>query len=108
MGPQMAYNSQQFELQAPNPPQGFLRQVLTKGQNFGFSKANASIAISLAKETKPSSMKTFEKNHDKPIFWNEETLTCETLSAWSQVYFFIVAMIKGILLFSYHSFIYWN
>ena len=95
----MAYNSEQFEPQAPNPPQGFLRQVLTKGQSFGFSKANASIATSLAKETKPSSMKTFERNRDKPIFWNEKTLTCETLSAWSQLYFFVVAMAKGVLLF---------
>ncbi|MDC5809517.1 hypothetical protein OPW07_07270 [Vibrio europaeus] len=95
----MAYNSEQFESQAPNPPQGFLRQVLTKGQTFGFSKANNSVAISLAKETKPSSMKTFEKNRDKSIFWNEKTLTCETLSAWSQLYFFIVAMTKGVLLF---------
>ncbi|MGD8111001.1 hypothetical protein [Vibrio sp. TRT 17S01] len=95
----MAYNSEQFELQAPKPPQGFLRQVLTKGQNFGFSKANTSIATSLAKETKPSSMKAFEENNDKPMFWNEKTLTCEILSSWSQLYLFIAGMAKMGLLF---------
>ncbi|WP_245639090.1 hypothetical protein [Vibrio hepatarius] len=97
--PQMAYNSEQFELQAPKPPQGFLRQVLSKGQSFGFTKANTSIATSLAKETKPSSMKTLERNRDKTMYWNEKTLTCETLSNWSQFYLFIAGMAKTVMLF---------
>ena len=102
----MAYNSEQFEPQAPNPPQGFLRQVLTKGQSFGFSKANTSIATSLAKETKPSLMKTFEENPDKPMFWNEKTLACETLSNWSQFYLFIAGMAKMGLLFFFTSWVF--
>ncbi|NOI16579.1 hypothetical protein, partial [Vibrio hepatarius] len=97
--PQMAYNSEQFEPQARKAPQGFLRQVLTKGQDFGFSKANTSIATSFAKDTKPSSMEVLEENNDKPMFWNEETLTCETLSNWSQFYLFIAGSAKMGLLF---------
>ncbi|QIR07482.1 hypothetical protein [Salinivibrio costicola] len=47
----MAYNTEQLSLQPAKPPHGFLQQLLTKGKVFPFTKANDTIALSLARET---------------------------------------------------------
>ncbi|MGY2572287.1 hypothetical protein [Vibrio sp. C8] len=92
----MAYNSQQFTLQSPKEPQGFLRRLLTKGQVFPFTQANSTIALSLAKETKPSAMSNYNQDN---LFWDEKGLESEALSNWSQFYFFVVGMAKVALFF---------
>ncbi|MGY2572286.1 hypothetical protein [Vibrio sp. C8] len=93
----MAYNSQQLTLQQPKEPQGLLRRLLTKGQVFPFTKANNTIALSLAGEITPSYIR--EKKGDKSSYWNEERLNSEALSNWSQFYFFVVGMAKVALFF---------
>ncbi len=90
----MAYNSQQLTLQQPKDPQGFLRRLLTKGQVFPFTQANGTIALSLAKETKPSAMSNYNQDN---LFWDEKGLESEALSNWSQFYFFVVGMAKVVL-----------
>ncbi|MGY2572290.1 hypothetical protein [Vibrio sp. C8] len=87
----MAYNSQQLTLQQPKEPQGFLRRLLTKGQVFPFTQANSTIALSLAKETKPSAMSNYNQDN---LFWDEKGLESEALSNWSQFYFFVIGMAK--------------
>ncbi|OOE34864.1 hypothetical protein BZG05_06095 [Salinivibrio kushneri] len=47
----MIYNTEQLSLQPAKPPHGFLQQLLTKGKVFPFTKANDTIALSLARET---------------------------------------------------------
>ncbi len=91
----MAYNSQQLTLQQPKEPQGFLRRLLTKGQVFPFTQANSTIALSLARETKPSAMSNYNQDN---LFWDEKGLESEALSNWSQFYFFVVGMAKMVML----------
>lgn len=57
----MAYNSEQLTLQPPKEAQGFLRSVLTKGQIFPFTKANETIALSLAGEITPRISKRLKR-----------------------------------------------
>ncbi len=87
----MAYNSEQLTLQPPKEAQGFLRRVLTKGQVFPFTKANETISLALARETKPSAMQSYNQDN---LFWDEKDLNSEALSGWSQFYFIIVGMVK--------------
>ncbi|SNC57173.1 hypothetical protein [Vibrio cholerae] len=89
----MAYNSEQLTLQPPKEAQGFLRSVLTKGQIFPFTKANETIALSLAGEITPSHIKETEKE-DKLFYWDENSLESETFSNWTQLYLFIVGLAK--------------
>ncbi|MBL4276273.1 hypothetical protein, partial [Vibrio fluvialis] len=94
----MAYNSEQLTLQPPKEAQGFLRRVLTKGQVFPFTKANETIALSLAGEITPSYIKETEKE-DKLSYWDENSLESETFSNWTQLYLFIVGLAKVVLSF---------
>ncbi|QIR07481.1 hypothetical protein [Salinivibrio costicola] len=93
----MAYNTENITPQSSKPPHGFLQQLLTKGQVFPFTKANDTIALSLARETMPSSIKKTEGN-GKPSFWTEESLDSESLSGWSQLYFLMVGLAKILLI----------
>ncbi len=96
----MTYNTQQLILQPRQVPQGFLRKVLTGGQPFGFSKTNEAISLTLTREVKPSDMAAFEANKEKPLYWDEAALICETFSGWTQWYLLIVGLIKlGVLCF---------
>ncbi|EKO3511930.1 hypothetical protein [Vibrio fluvialis] len=95
----MAYNSEQLTLQPPKEAQGFLRRVLTKGQVFPFTKANETIALSLAGEITPSYHQELEKEEGKSSYWNEERLNSETFSNWTQLYLFIVGLAKAALFF---------
>ncbi|WBA16187.1 hypothetical protein [Salinivibrio proteolyticus] len=89
----MAYNTEQLSLQPTKPPHGFLQQLLTKGQVFPFTKANDTIALSLARETLPSKIKETEGS-EKPSFWTEDSLDSESLSGLSHLYFLIVGLAK--------------
>ncbi|OOF02432.1 hypothetical protein BZG81_14360, partial [Salinivibrio sp. MA607] len=79
----MVYNTEQLSLQPAKPPHGFLQQLLTKGKVFPFTKANDTIALSLAGEITPSYLKEIEGDN-KSLYWNEERLNSEALSGWSQ------------------------
>ena len=94
----MAYNSEQLTLQPAKEAKGFLRRVLTKGQVFPFTKANETIALSLAGEITPSYIKETEKE-DKLSYWDENSLESETFSNWTQLYLFIVGLAKAALFF---------
>ena len=89
----MAYHSEQLTLQPAKEAQGFLRRVLTKGQVFPFTKANETIALSLAGEITPSHIKETEKE-DKLSYWDENSLESETFSNWTQLYLLIVGLAK--------------
>ncbi|OOE74622.1 hypothetical protein [Salinivibrio sp. ML290] len=93
----MMYNTEQLSLQSAKPPHGFLQRLLTKGQVFPFTKANDTIALSLARETLPSKIKETEGS-EKPSFWTEESLDSESLSGWSQLYFLMVGLAKILLI----------
>ncbi|WP_235606040.1 hypothetical protein [Salinivibrio siamensis] len=73
-----------------------MQQLLTKGKVFPFTKANDTIALSLARETMPTQAKE-TKGNGKPSFWTEESLDSESLSGWSQLYFFMVGLAKILL-----------
>lgn len=92
----MAYNSEQIELQPPGSPRRFLGKLLTKGKLFAFTKANSTISTSLASKTKPSEMKKYDESK---IFWDEHSLKNESFSGFSQLYFFIAAFAKMVLMF---------
>ena len=94
----MTFNTEQLPLQPAKPPHGFLQQLLTKGKVFPFTKANDTIALSLARETMPTQVKETEGN-EKPSFWTEEILDSESLSGWSQLYFLVVGLAKVVLMF---------
>ncbi|OOE65614.1 hypothetical protein BZG20_12140 [Salinivibrio sp. IB868] len=93
----MTYNTEQLSLQPTKPPHGFLQQLLTKGQVFPFTKANDTIALSLAGEVTPSYLKDIEDDN-KSLYWNEERLNSEALSGWSQFYTFLLTMTKILLI----------
>ncbi|OOE44834.1 hypothetical protein [Salinivibrio kushneri] len=94
----MAYNTENFTPQSSKLPHGFLQQLLTKGKVFPFTKANDTIALSLAEEVTPSYIKEIESDN-KSLYWNEERLNSEALSGWSQFYTFLLTMSKVILMF---------
>ncbi|OOE32518.1 hypothetical protein BZG04_15115 [Salinivibrio kushneri] len=93
----MTYNTEQLQLQSAKPPHGFLQRLLTKGQVFPFTKANDTIALSLAGEVTPSYIKEIESDN-KSLYWNEERLNSEALSGWSQFYTFLLTMTKILLI----------
>ncbi|NUY57745.1 hypothetical protein HLG76_14650, partial [Salinivibrio sp. EAGSL] len=93
----MVYNTEQLSLQPAKPPHGFLQQLLTKGKVFPFTKANDTIALSLAGEITPSYLKEIEGDN-KSLYWNEERLNSEALSGWSQFYTFLLTMTKILLI----------
>ncbi|PCE65658.1 hypothetical protein [Salinivibrio sp. YCSC6] len=93
----MAYNTENITPQSPKPPHGFLRRLLTKGKVLPFTKANDTIALSLAGEITPSYLKDIEGDN-KSLYWNEERLNSEALSGWSQFYTFLLTMTKILLI----------
>ncbi|OOF25486.1 hypothetical protein [Salinivibrio sp. IB872] len=93
----MTYNTEQLSLQPTKPPHGLLQRLLTKGQVFPFTKANDTIALSLAGEITPSYLKEIEGDN-KSLYWNEERLNSEALSGWSQFYTFLLTMTKILLI----------
>ncbi|OOE34863.1 hypothetical protein BZG05_06085 [Salinivibrio kushneri] len=94
----MAYNTENIIPQPAKRPHGFLQRLLTKGKVFPFTKANDTIALSLAGEVTPSYLKDIEGDN-KSLYWNEERLNSEALSGWSQFYTFLLTMSKVILMF---------
>ncbi|OOE48748.1 hypothetical protein BZG12_16455, partial [Salinivibrio kushneri] len=93
----MTYNTEQLQPQPAKPPHGFLQHLVTKGKVFPFTKANDTIALSLAGEVTPSYIKEIESDN-KSLYWNEERLNSEALSGWSQFYTFLLTMTKILLI----------
>lgn len=84
------YNSESYSKQQPNTHTTFF----SKGQMLGFSKASSVVSVSCIENLKPSDFREMEKDTSKGMFWDERDLQQESLSAWSQLYFFLVAMAK--------------
>ncbi|MBD1559748.1 hypothetical protein HC752_22690 [Vibrio sp. S9_S30] len=87
------YNSESYTKQKPNTHTSFF----SKGQPLGFSKASSVVSVSCIENLKPSDFREMEKDTSKSMFWNERALQQESLSAWSQLYFFLVTIAKGFL-----------
>ncbi|MBD1559749.1 hypothetical protein HC752_22695 [Vibrio sp. S9_S30] len=89
------YNSESYTKQKPNTHTSFF----SKEQPLGFSKASSVVSVSCIENLKPSDFREMEKDTSRGMFWDEKALRQESLSAWSQLYFFLATIAKGFLYF---------
>ncbi|CAM4010345.1 hypothetical protein VA7868_01383 [Vibrio aerogenes CECT 7868] len=100
-----AYNSRDFKRQprpAENP--GWSERMHRRGEKFGYSQVNDSIATSAIREQTPSLVNGDDNCLGQ--FWTHQRLEPYTFVRWAGFYFFIASMAKVALQFAYPFFVF--